>query len=93
MRFAREAHASLRTKKRDLIEAPYTSNFPGGYMQTVFKILAVGALFALGTSAALAADPAIGTWKLNLAKSTFSPGPAPRSQVRTYAESTHYDRQ
>jgi hypothetical protein len=56
-------------------------------MHTVFKILAVGAIFALGTSIALAADPAIGTWKLNIAKSTFSPGPAPRSQTRTYAES------
>ncbi len=25
------------------------------------------------------ADPAIGTWKLNVAKSTYSPGPAPKS--------------
>ena len=24
-------------------------------------------------------DPAVGTWKLNLAKSTYSPGPAPKS--------------
>jgi hypothetical protein len=31
-----------------------------------------------------AADPAIGTWELNLAKSHFEPGPAPESQVRTY---------
>jgi len=29
-------------------------------------------------------DPAIGTWELNLAKSQFHPGPAPRSQTRTY---------
>ena len=28
---------------------------------------------------AQAADPQIGTWKLNVAKSTFSPGPAPKS--------------
>jgi hypothetical protein len=41
----------------------------------------------IGTSVALAADPAIGTWKLNLAKSTFSPGPAPKAQTRSYAES------
>jgi hypothetical protein len=26
-------------------------------------------------------DPLIGTWKLNLAKSTYSPGPAPKSQT------------
>jgi hypothetical protein len=33
-----------------------------------------------------AADPAVGTWKLNLAKSKYVPGPAPRSQTRVYAE-------
>src|SRR5450755_2038774 len=32
----------------------------------------------------LAADPVIGTWKLNLAKSKFNPGPAPKSQTRIY---------
>jgi hypothetical protein len=56
-------------------------------VQTIFKTLFVGAILAIGTSAALAADPAIGTWKLNLAKSTFSPGPAPKSQTRSYVES------
>jgi hypothetical protein len=29
-------------------------------------------------------DPLIGTWKLNLAKSTFSPGPPPRSGTATF---------
>jgi hypothetical protein len=29
-------------------------------------------------------DPLIGTWKLNLAKSTYSPGPSPRSQSATF---------
>ena len=57
-------------------------------MQTFLKTILVGAILAIGTSAALAADPAVGMWKLNLAKSTFSPGPAPKSQTRTYAEST-----
>jgi hypothetical protein len=28
-------------------------------------------------------NPFIGTWKLNVAKSKFDPGPAPRSQTRT----------
>jgi len=56
-------------------------------MQTIFKTLFVGAILAIVTGTALAADPAIGTWKLNLAKSTFSPGPAPKSQTRTYVES------
>jgi len=29
-------------------------------------------------------DPILGAWKLNLAKSKYIPGPAPRSQTRTY---------
>jgi hypothetical protein len=37
-----------------------------------------------GSSVARAADePAAGTWKLNLAKSKYSPGPAPKSQTAT----------
>jgi hypothetical protein len=56
-------------------------------MQTIFKTLLVGAIIAIGTGTALAADAVVGTWKLNLAKSTFSPGPAPKSQTRIYAES------
>ena len=30
------------------------------------------------------ADPVLGTWTLNLAKSSYKPGPAPRSQTRIY---------
>jgi hypothetical protein len=56
-------------------------------MQTIFKTLLVGAVLAIGSGTALAADAVEGTWKLNLAKSTFSPGPAPKSQSRTYVES------
>src|SRR3982074_136304 len=56
-------------------------------MQILFKTLLVGAILTIATSTALAADPVVGTWKLNLAKSTFSPGPGPKSQTRTYAES------
>jgi hypothetical protein len=56
-------------------------------MQTILKTLAVGAIFAIGTGTVLAADTVVGTWKLNVAKSTFSPGPAPKSQTRVYSES------
>jgi hypothetical protein len=35
----------------------------------------------------IAADAAIGTWKLNVAKSKFSPGPPPQSATVTYEES------
>jgi uncharacterized ParB-like nuclease family protein len=58
-------------------------------MQSILKTLFVGTILMIGTGAALAADPVIGTWKLNVAKSTFSPGPALKSQIRTYAESAH----
>jgi hypothetical protein len=33
-----------------------------------------------------AADPTIGTWKLNLAKSKYTPGPPPKSATITYEE-------
>jgi hypothetical protein len=56
-------------------------------MRTLFKTLTVGAILAIGTGTALAADAVVGTWKLNVAKSTFSPGPAPKSQTRIYSES------
>jgi hypothetical protein len=62
----------------------------GTIMNKLFQVLAVGTMFALGfasvISAADAADPVIGTWKLNLEKSKFSPAhPAPKSMSRTYA--------
>ena len=58
-------------------------------MQSIVKKLLIGAVLALGIGTAVAAapDPVVGTWKLNLAKSTFSPGPALKSQTRTYTES------
>jgi hypothetical protein len=35
-------------------------------------------------AAAQAADPILGTWVLNVAKSKFTSGPAPKSESRTY---------
>jgi hypothetical protein len=61
--------------------------FSGEHKQTIVRTLIIGAILAIGTNTALAAGSEIGTWKLNLAKSTYSPGPAPKSQTRTYAES------
>jgi hypothetical protein len=52
--------------------------------------LLVGLIVAFGGDAVVSAadvpDPAIGTWTLNVAKSKYNPGPAPRSQTRTYEE-------
>jgi hypothetical protein len=57
------------------------------------KAFLMGTVLAGGLGAvALAADPpdpVIGTWILNVAKSKFMPGPGPKSQTRTYAESAH----
>jgi len=41
--------------------------------------LAAVCAFVLSSSVALAAENWLGTWKLNLAKSKYSPGPAPKS--------------
>src|SRR5262249_20499619 len=50
----------------------------------VVAFLAV-CLFAMSSLSGFAqTDPFIGTWKLNLAKSKFSPGPLPKSQTVTY---------
>jgi hypothetical protein len=42
-------------------------------------------LLLLGTALTMrAADPVLGTWHLNVAKSRYDPGPAPKSITRTY---------
>src|SRR5215212_406258 len=47
--------------------------------------LLVTVLIAAGTATGIAqgTDPAYGTWKLNLSKSKFSPGPAPKELTLT----------
>jgi hypothetical protein len=36
------------------------------------------------TTAYAQSDPRVGTWKLNLAKSKYTPGPAPAAETRSY---------
>jgi hypothetical protein len=59
-------------------------------MNKFLRTLVIGTLLSVGGSAAAVAadapDPVIGTWTLNVAKSRFSPGPAPKSQTRTYTQ-------
>ena len=59
-------------------------------MNKLLKTLLMGAVIAGGwgsvVTAADAPDPVLGTWKLDTARSKFTPGPAPKSQTRTYAE-------
>jgi hypothetical protein len=59
-------------------------------VKKVLSSVFLGTLLAIGSvviAAATDADPAVGTWKLNLAKSTFGGGPALKSQIRTYSQS------
>jgi hypothetical protein len=56
-------------------------------MRTFLRTVALGTVLAsLGIVylAAQAADPLIGTWELNIAKSKYGSGPAPKSETRTY---------
>jgi hypothetical protein len=58
-------------------------------MKTLLKAVLVGAVLAAASVAAAAgsADPIVGSWALNVAKSKFDTGPALKSQTRTYTQS------
>jgi hypothetical protein len=60
-------------------------------MRSFLRTLCFGIVLAVAGNgvvmAAGAADPIVGTWQLNVAKSKFNPGPALRSQTRVYTES------
>jgi hypothetical protein len=58
-------------------------------VKKVLSSVFLGVLLIVGsavTAAGTDADPVVGTWKLNLAKSTFGGGPALKSQIRTYSQ-------
>ncbi len=59
------------------------------YRRPHLSIAVLAAVVTLSTihAVAQAADPVSGTWVLNVAKSKFSPGPAPKSESRTYVVS------
>jgi hypothetical protein len=48
----------------------------------VFALLAF--VFAAGSLVLAQDNPFVGTWKLNVAKSKYNPGPPPQSQTRTW---------
>jgi hypothetical protein len=55
-------------------------------MKRALLLLAWFVFTAIAARPLLAEDnPFLGTWKLNVAKSKFEPGPAPKSQTRTVA--------
>jgi hypothetical protein len=50
----------------------------------LLKFASILALFAVACAPAYAqTNPAVGTWKLNVEKSKYTPGPAPKSLTRT----------
>jgi len=70
----------------------WSSSRRGTIVKAVLSSVFLGALLTIGCAVMAAgtdADPVVGTWKLNLAKSTFGGGPALQSQIRTYSPSAH----
>src|SRR6266853_679113 len=53
----------------------------------VFAVFTIVAATGVAIAEAAAPDPVIATWQLNVSKSTFTPGPAYKSQTRTYSQS------
>ncbi len=49
--------------------------------RSAFLIVVGLSVLLIGSGVAQAADSWLGTWKLNVAKSKYSPGPAPKSQT------------
>jgi type IV secretory pathway protease TraF len=55
-------------------------------MKLVSKFVTIALFAVVGSSALLAQrNPLVGTWKLNVTKSKFDPGPGPKSLTRTVA--------
>src|SRR6202011_2690241 len=60
------------------------------FVKKILSSVFLGSLLTIGSAVIAAgsdADPVVGTWKLNLAKSTFAGVPAYKSQIRTYSRS------
>jgi hypothetical protein len=56
-------------------------------MTKILTGIFLGTIITIGSAAGTGADPVVGTWKLNAAKSTFSVGAAMKSQTRIYSQS------
>jgi hypothetical protein len=54
--------------------------------RTCIRLLRIAALIPIVGTVLWSADPAIGTWRLNVQKSRFLPGPPFKSETRTYEE-------
>jgi hypothetical protein len=50
----------------------------------VFGVLVGSLVISSGRTLSAQADPVLGTWRLNVAKSKYAPGPPPVSETRVY---------
>ena len=50
------------------------------------KIALLAMMLSISVAGMAADDPLLGTWKLNVAKSKFDPGPPPKSAIRTCSQ-------
>lgn len=59
-------------------------------MKNILQTFVIGTVLAMGVGAlawaAETADPVVGTWNMDVAKSKFHSSPAPKSQTRTYVQ-------
>lgn len=60
------------------------------YARAISVVAIFSACATILAAQAAETNPFVGTWKLNVAKSTFSPGPAPKSQTVTIAPEGKY---
>jgi hypothetical protein len=79
MRVARVSAASINPMESDVMNAVYLRLVP-----TLSSLLALCMLIPLTSGVFAQSDPRVGTWALNLAKSTFNPGPPPKKQTLWY---------
>jgi hypothetical protein len=70
---------SPRTAEGSHMKTPTLS-----FNKAVLPVLTLCMLAVVGSTPSAQDEPRVGTWELNLAKSTFSPGPAPRRQTLTF---------
>jgi hypothetical protein len=56
-------------------------------MLLITAVLVMAAVGGVPIATAATPDPVVGTWKLDVSKSTFTAGPAIKSQTRTYSQS------
>jgi hypothetical protein len=64
-------------RRKTFVKKILSSAFLGALLTSSSAVIAAGSV----------ADPAVGTWKLNLAKSAFAGIPAYKSQIRIYSRS------